>query len=176
MSAKDNGTVCGLVFCGVLSVVAVAGLAASGAAPMPAALEKLPLGSVRPEGWLRTQLAAGRREGVSRGDEGRADRPPERCDGCRLRGADVRVCRRRRHRLQCLHELPRRELHGCEPWRTKYPLLLTYLEDGPREPRHIDVVGNAFTNCKEPIIWSMRAGEFRHLIRWSDNTTDGKSF
>ena len=50
MSAKDNGTVCGLVFCGVLSVVAVAGLAASGAAPMPAALEKLPLGSVRPEG------------------------------------------------------------------------------------------------------------------------------
>ena len=70
-----------------------------------------------------------------------------------------------------------KEMHvEREPWRTKYPLLLTYLEDGPREPRHIDVVGNTFTNCKEPIVWSMRADEFKHLIHWADNTADGKSF
>ena len=70
-----------------------------------------------------------------------------------------------------------KEMHvEREPWRTKYPLLLTYLEDGPREPRHIDVVGNAFTNCKEPVVWSMRAGEFKRHIHWDGNLADGKPY
>ncbi len=68
-----------------------------------------------------------------------------------------------------------KEMHvEREPWRTKYPLLLTYLDDGPREPRHVDVVGNAFVNCGEPVVWSMRADEFKHLVNWSGNVADGK--
>ena len=61
-----------------------------------------------------------------------------------------------------------------EPWRSRYPLLLTYLEDGPREPRHIEVIGNTFTSCKQPVVYSMKADQYKHLIDFRDNTSNGK--
>lgn len=61
-----------------------------------------------------------------------------------------------------------------EPWRSRYPLLLTYLEDGPREPRHIEVIGNTFTGCKRPLVYSMKAEQYRHLYDFRGNTADGK--
>lgn len=61
-----------------------------------------------------------------------------------------------------------------EPWRSRYPLLLTYLEDGPREPRHIEVIGNTFTACKQPVVYSMKADQYKHLIDFRDNTSNGK--
>ena len=63
-----------------------------------------------------------------------------------------------------------------EPWRSRYPLLLTYLEDGPREPRHIEVIGNTFTACKQPVVYSMKADQYKHLIDFRDNTANGKPF
>ena len=59
-----------------------------------------------------------------------------------------------------------------EPWRSRYPLLATYLADGPREPRHIEVVGNKFVNCRESICYSMKADEYRHLFDMRGNTIE----
>ena len=61
-----------------------------------------------------------------------------------------------------------------EPWRSRYPLLPSYLEDGPREPRHIEVVGNTFTACKKPIVYSMKADQYKHLLDFRDNTANSK--
>ena len=56
-----------------------------------------------------------------------------------------------------------------EPWKSRYPLLVDYLDDGPREPRHCSIVGNRFIGCGVVWEWGMRADEFRHLIEMRDN-------
>ena len=61
-----------------------------------------------------------------------------------------------------------------EPWRSRYPLLLTYLEDGPREPRHNVIVGNVFANCKKPLVYEMKGEEYKHLLDFRGNTIDGQ--
>jgi len=39
----------------------------------------------------------------------------------------------------------------AEPWKSRYPLLATYLSERPREPLHNSIVGNTFKDCNQPI-------------------------
>ena len=63
---------------------------------------------------------------------------------------------------------------GRDPWKAKYPLLATYLEDGPREPRHISIRGNDFRSCKQPIVFSKTGRKYRPIMDIDGNTADGK--
>ena len=55
-----------------------------------------------------------------------------------------------------------KEMPVCEePWRSRYPLLVTYLADHPREPRYNPVHGNRFVGCT------------RHLIMLEDFDSEG---
>ena len=63
---------------------------------------------------------------------------------------------------------------GRDPWKAKYPLLATHLEDGPREPRHISIRGNDFRSCKQPIVFSKTGRKYRPIMDIGGNTADGK--
>lgn len=57
-----------------------------------------------------------------------------------------------------------REMHvDEEPWKSHYPLLVNYLNDHPREPRHCSLTGNRFKDCKKTIEW---AREIRDHLDW----------
>jgi hypothetical protein len=56
-----------------------------------------------------------------------------------------------------------------EPWKSRYPLLFTYLDDHPQEPRHITIRGNVFDNCRLPIEWWRVPDEARLAIDEKDN-------
>ena len=61
-----------------------------------------------------------------------------------------------------------------EPWRSRYPLLVNYLEDGPREPRHVVIASNAFIRCTLPIEYWLQVKGTRELLDVRGNTADGK--
>lgn len=57
-----------------------------------------------------------------------------------------------------------------EPWRSKYPNLLTYLSGNPREPRHVSVVGNVFKGCEKTIVIEHSAKPYEKLLDIRDNS------
>ena len=64
-----------------------------------------------------------------------------------------------------------KEMHvDEEPWKSRYPLLATYLDGNPREPRHNSIVGNTFRDCNQPIeYWLEGNPRNRDLIEMRDN-------
>lgn len=63
------------------------------------------------------------------------------------------------------------EMHvDQEPWASKYPYLKNYLNDSPREPRHIEICDNRFVRCKSVIQYESGADQFKDIIGFHDNT------
>ena len=62
-----------------------------------------------------------------------------------------------------------------EPWRSRYPLLVNYLEDGPREPRHVVIADNTFVRCDLPIEYWLKSPTSRGLLDVRGNRVIGVS-
>ena len=60
-----------------------------------------------------------------------------------------------------------------EPWKSRYPLMATYLVDSPREPRHVEISGNVFRDCALPIEYHLKGARSREAIAVHDNVIVG---
>lgn len=60
-----------------------------------------------------------------------------------------------------------------EPWKSRYPLMATYLVDSPREPRHVEISGNIFRDCALPIEYYLKGASSREAIAVHDNVIVG---